>query len=172
MKGIPTVKFDTSRLTKTVLADLESNIRELPEIEGPHFQEIYDLALRSFRVGGDLHTLSTGIMAMNIDGITRPRAAQISMHLWFRAQELMDREQRAKIGITRARWIYSNAPCIPNPKAPAPNDLSRDAAHRAANGKIYVITDGMLLNGKRTWPGRELGCKCTSRSIIPGLEDK
>lgn len=37
MERIPTVKFDTSRLTQTVLVDLERNIRELPEVTEHHF---------------------------------------------------------------------------------------------------------------------------------------
>jgi len=32
MRKVPTVRFDTSRLTAAVLADLEQAVRELPEV--------------------------------------------------------------------------------------------------------------------------------------------
>lgn len=171
MKRIPTVKFDTSRLTQTVLADLERNIRELPQIAEHDFDDVYDVALRSIAAGGDLHMLSTGLVAMNIEGMTPRRASQISTFLWFRAQERMEREQLAAAGITEARWMYSRAPCMVDPKKPTAQDLLQDAAHKAADGKRYCIAEGLLINGRRTWPGREFGCKCSSQPRIPGFED-
>lgn len=171
MKRIPTVKFDTSRLTRAVLADLERNIRDLPEVAEQNFDDVYDVALRSIAAGGDLYMLSTGLVAMNIDGMTSQRAAQISKQLWFRAKEIMDREQQAELGITEAQWMYSHAPCMIDPRKPTSSDLLQDAAHKAANGKIYRIADGMLMNGRRTWPGREYGCKCSSKPRIFGFED-
>lgn len=82
----------------------------------------------------------------------------------------MDREQAAIIGITRARWMYANAPCMLDPKTPTPEDLRLDTAHRSADGKEYAVKEGLLLNGKHTWPGYEYGCKCTHMPLIPGFE--
>ena len=170
MNNRPAIAFDTSCLTPTVLADLEHSVWELPEVNPQNFETFYDMALRSIASGGDLHLFSTAIMAMNIEGLTGQRAAQISMHLWFRVKEMIDRERKVDLGITQARWVYSNAPCMVNPAKPTPADLKRNAAHKAANGMLYAIADGLMLNGKRSWPGRERGCRCTSRSLIPGLD--
>ena len=57
-----------------------------------------------------------------------------------------------------------------NPKKPSAKDICRDAAHRAADGKRYEVGKGMLLNGRLTMPGREEGCECISRPIIPELD--
>jgi hypothetical protein len=38
-----------------------------------------------------------------------------------------------------------------------------------ANGKLFEISTGMFLNGKWTWPGVEPGCRCISKSVIPGF---
>jgi hypothetical protein len=153
-----------------VLADLERAVLELPETTPDNFEKIYDIALRSIASGGDLYLFSTSLMSTGIGGMTGQRAAEISTQLWFRAKEMMDRERHADLGITRARWAYSNAPCMVNPAKPAPADRRRDAAHKDANGKVYVITEGLMLEGKRTWPGRERGCRCIGRSLIPGLD--
>ncbi len=172
MNMLPTITFDTSRLTPTVLADLERNVLKLPEIDQRNFEAFYDLALRAMATGGDLDFFCNGINELNIAGMTGQRAAQISMSLWFKAKGKMDREQQAEIGITRARWAYSNAPCMIDPRKPTPADLRINEAHKAANGKIYLIAEGMLIEGTRTWPGDEWYCKCSSQSEFPGLERK
>ena len=169
MKTIPTVKFDTSRLTAAVLAEVESAVRELPEVTRDNFDGVYDLTVRACALGGDMSLLGRGLMEMGLRGMSWKRASQVSRELWFRAKDLMDRERQTKLGITRARWRYANAPCMIDPGNPSAADLRRDASHKAADGKVYVIADGLLIDGKRCFPGRESGCKCSSSSIFPGV---
>jgi hypothetical protein len=57
-RSFPTVKFDTSRLTTTVSADLRSNIAAVGDIEARHQEVIYEVALRAIMAGGDLALLS------------------------------------------------------------------------------------------------------------------
>jgi len=47
--------------------------------------------------------------------------------------------------------------------------VSRYWPEFAANGKEYDVDKGMWLEQRWTWPGREINCRCVSRSIIPGL---
>src|SRR5271168_4676967 len=75
------------------------------------------------------------------------------------------------IGITHAIWLYSGAPCCEDPKDRSLQDARRDAAHKAADGQRYEIATGMLLDGKWVHPGQEPGCKCSSKSVIPALEN-
>jgi len=90
---------------------------------------------------------------------------------------LTDQEQRdLSLGVTHARWLHPGVDYISlscaafNIRGTDDAELIDDA-HRAADGKVYPIVDGLLVNGKMTAPGREPGCKCVSLSIIPGLED-
>lgn len=57
-----------------------------------------------------------------------------------------------------------------NPKKPSAEDIRQDAAHKAADGKRYEVVKGMLMDGRLTMPGRDEGCKCISRSVIPGFD--
>jgi hypothetical protein len=82
----------------------------------------------------------------------------------------MNQDQQLSLGIKYATWVYGGAPCNLNPENPSAKDIRRDAAHRAADGKRYEVARGMALNGRLTMPGWEDGCKCVSRSIIPGLD--
>jgi hypothetical protein len=161
---IPTVAFDASRVTNAVKADIRKNILLL-EIDKKHADRVYDAAVRSISAGRDLSVLYDAIMQLNVSGMTTRRAGEIALLLNNRATALMNRERQETLSIKQAVWLYSGAPCEINPKKPA----GQDAAHRAANGKSFDVSKGMLLNGIWTWPGVEPGCRCVSKSIIPGF---
>ncbi|MGB8364434.1 MAG: hypothetical protein ACLQUZ_02155 [Rhizomicrobium sp.] len=167
-KRIPTVKFDASRVTDTVRAEIK---RCVIDIEGPTESQrdaIYDAALRSVSAGRDLRTLCVALTELGIEGMTQRKASAIAVLINNRATALMNRAQQQSLGIEKAQWMYSGAPCMANP--PMPTDIERDKAHKAADGQHYKVSQGMFLNGKWTWPGYEDGCRCVSKSIIPGLE--
>lgn len=169
-QAMPTVKFDPSAVSKSVKANLRRNIASLNDLEKEHLREIYDVALLSISAGGDSHLLVTALMTA--EGMSKERAAEIARYLHRKAKALIDRERQASIGITHAKWMYANAPCMTNPSHTTDAEVQQDAAHRAANGKRYEINKGLFVDGKWTWPGAEEGCKCISRSIIPGLEEQ
>ena len=168
--AIPTVRFDPERVTEAIKDDLKKNIRNTKEFDDAHFDRIYDAALRAISRGGDLATLFNAITELDLPNVTKRRASEISRSLNSKAAALMNRDRQLSVGIKYAIWMYSGAPCQANPKNPSAKDIRQDAAHRAADGKKYGVGKGMLLNGKWTLPGREIGCKCASGSIIPGLD--
>ena len=143
---------------------------KIKEFDAAHFDQIYIAALESISVGGNLAILFDAILALNHPDMTKQRAGEISRSINNKAKALMNREQQLSIGIRYAIWIYSGAPCWLNPKNPSAKDIRQDAAHKAAGGKRYEVAKGMLLNGRYKWPGQDEGCKCVSRSIIPGLD--
>jgi hypothetical protein len=163
--GIPTVKFDASRVTETVKTDVRKTIRLLEEIDSAHCEQVYDAALCSISAGGDLSVLFNALMQMNVNSMTKGTAAEIAHFLNRRATALMDKERQESIGIKQALWMYSGAPCEIDPR----KTTGQDAAHRAADMKPFNVSKGMLLDGKWTWPGFERGCKCVSKSVVVGF---
>jgi uncharacterized protein with gpF-like domain len=161
---IPTVEFDPKRVTETVKADLKNNIKKTKDFDESHLDQIYDAALRSIFRGRDLATLFNAIVKLNLPDMTNQRASEISRSLNNKATALMQRNQQVSAGITHAIWVYSGAPCD------SASDIRQDASHKAADGKRYKTSKGMLLNGRLTMPGWDEGCKCFSRSVIPGLD--
>ena len=162
---IPTVSFDASRVSEAVKEDLRNNILLLEEVEERHFDQVYEAALRSITAGRDLSVFYNALMRMNIAGMTKRRASEIAHLLNNKATAWMTRGYQETLGITQAVWLYSGASCEINPKTPT----GQDAAHRAANGKSFDVSNGMFLNGKWTWPGIEPGCRCVSKSAVPGF---
>lgn len=136
VNGIPTVKFDPTRVTDAVLADLKENIRALPEVGANDFETVYQAAVRAISAGGALNIIYAALM--DIKGMPKRRAEDISRSLNFKAQAIMNAEQQTKLGIKYATWLYSGAPCGVSPKQPGGED--QDAAHKAANGKPFLLT--------------------------------
>jgi len=169
-QAMPTVKFDSSTVSENVKTDLLRNIELLDDVEKIHVKPIYELALRSIVTGGDLHLFCTGLMNMNIERMTKGRAAEIGRALSNKAKAVINRERQAVLGITHATWMYANAPCMKDPRHPTDAEVQQDSAHRSANGKKFEVGKGLFLDGKWTWPGVEEGCKCSSRVVLPGLE--
>jgi hypothetical protein len=170
MESMPTIKFDPSVVTKSVKADLRRNIELLGDLEKKHVMQVYELALRSIVGRRDFNQFCTEMMSLHIEGMTKSKAAEIGRSLANKAGAVIDRERQASLGITHAKWLYANAPCMRDPNHPSAAEVQRDAAHYAANGRRYEISKGLFVDGKWTWPGVDEGCKCVSRSIIPGLE--
>jgi hypothetical protein len=165
---MPTVKFDSSLVTKKVKIDLRENIEQLGDIPRKRVREIYDAALAMIEAGGNMPLLYN--VLLELDGMSAGRAGEITRTLLSKARALTEQESRTRLGVTQATWMYANAPCMVNPSHPTDADRKQDAAHQAANGKRFDIGKGLLIDGKWTLPGRGVGCKCVSRSVIPGLE--
>jgi len=167
--SMPTVKFDPSRVTAPIKADLKENIRKIAEFDDTHCDRIYAAALRSITEGGNQAVLFNAIISLDLREMSKRRAGEISRGLSFKAKALMNRDQQLSFGIREAIWVYSGAPCQLDPRKPSAKEIRQNKAHKEADGKRYEVNKGMLLNGCLTLPGREDGCKCISRPIIPGM---
>lgn len=167
---IPTIEFDVSLVTDAVKAEIRHRVAEIEGSTALQRDAIYDAALRSVSAGRDLHTLYAALIELGIEGMTKSNARTIAMRINNRATSLMNRTRQQSLGIEQARWRYSGAPCMTNPKKATPKDIEQDKAHKAADRQCFKVSQGMFLNGKWTWPGDEDGCRCVSISIIPGLD--
>jgi hypothetical protein len=168
---MPTVKFDPSTVSESVKANLRRNIWLLNNIEKKHFRQIYEISLRSV-VSGDLHLFCTELMNIHIQGMTTGWAAEIGRSLSNKAKAIICNERRTALGITHAVWMYAHAPCVVDPHHPTAAELRQDAAHKEADRKRYDLSEGLLVDGKWTWPGVENGCKCSSRIVLPGCKEQ
>jgi len=159
--GIPVVKGDFSQVTEAVKTDLWQAIVQTEDIPAKSAEFVYEVALRT-AVSGNLYEMAEALKSL---GIQKQRATELCRWLPRRAKSLITRDQRIKLGLTEAIWVYSGAPCMGNPSDEA--SKSRDEAHRLANGQKFNVADGLTLNGKNTWPGYEQDCKCSSRTVLP-----
>lgn len=161
-QSLPTVKFDQRLVTKAVKGDLAKTIAMLNEIPSSLKDGLYKEALKS-APERDLGSLTQYILALGLNDMSKPRAAELARFIGRRTGASIDKENRRSLGITEAIWLHSGAPCGIAP------DFVIDTDHRAANGKKYSISVGMQINGECTWPGWDRGCKCISRPLVKGF---
>lgn len=165
---MPTVKLDRTRVTAEVNAVVRKCVDELSDIvRREHRDIVCAAAIKSITAGRDLALLTNAIADLGIEGMTRTRAADISRLINNRASARMAVDGQRSLGIRTGVWRYSGAPCMVTPKRPTDRDRQQDEAHRAADGKVFDLAEGMLVGGVWTMPGCEEGCRCTWSAVMP-----
>jgi len=157
-KEVPTVSFDSSRVTPLVRADLEATLRLIADIPSTDFDRIHRASLESVSRGRDLQVVAQALLT--IDGITKKRAGAIARLVNNRATSIMDRQRQLGLGMKQGIWRYSGASC---------SDADDDV-HSRLDGKKYSLEKGMAVGKHRVWPGMQEECKCGSSPIIPGFD--
>jgi hypothetical protein len=92
-----------------------AKVTEIPDIGDRYLESVYDAAIKSIAAGRDLALLSNSIMEVDIDGMTRKRAGDISLMLNNTATMMIKAERQLALGIVEAVWRYSGGPCMANP---------------------------------------------------------
>lgn len=158
---IPTVKFDRRLVTQEVRRDLWATIEGLDEIPGEFKKRAYEAALVMVLRGRDAGHLADVLRGFRLNNLTDREIGELSIYLANRSTALIDKERLLSNGIRQAMWIYSGAPCT--------GSDGLDELHRRANGSIFQVANGLLLDGRHSWPGLERGCKCTTKPMISGF---
>lgn len=131
------------------------NVSLIRSIAQEHLTQVEGLVMRSVQKGGDMGELRVELQARY--GITKRRASLIARDQNHKATAALNRVRQEELGITEAIWLHSHGGRHPRPE------------HLAFDGHRYEVSKGAFLEGKWTWPGVEINCRCVSRSILPGL---
>ncbi|MGZ8442558.1 MAG: phage head morphogenesis protein, partial [Candidatus Binatia bacterium] len=137
-------------------AVLHENVGLIKSIAERHLSEVEGLVLRSVQQGRNLGDLADELQRRY--GLTRRRAALISRDQNNKATSAMNRARQLDLGIKQAVWKHSHAGRKPRP------------SHVAFNNHVYDVEKGAYLDGVWTHPGLEINCRCTSRSVLPGVK--
>lgn len=154
------VKFQISPVVRDVMeASLAEQVNLIKSIPAEHLARVEGMVHRSVSVGRDVGGLARDLQ--EAFGITKRRAATIARSQNSIATATIHRARQQELGITQAGWLHSGGGKHPRP------------SHVAASGKPYDIAKGWYDPDAKvwTWPGVLPGCRCVSKSIIPGLDD-
>jgi SPP1 gp7 family putative phage head morphogenesis protein len=153
-----TVEFRLSREANDVLqATLAEQVGLIRSIASEHLSQVQGLVMRSVSQGRDLASLSKDLHERY--GVTKRRAAFIALDQNNKSTANITRVRQQSLGITQAKWLHSHGGKHPR------------KSHQEADGKLYDVAKGMLIDGEYIRPGQLPRCRCVSRSVIPGLED-
>ncbi len=156
-RGGFTVKFRmTAAQREAVQAVIGENVALIRSIASKHIADVEALVMRSVAAGRDLGALAGELE--DTYNVTKGRAALIARHQNNTATAHLLRARHIELGVKEAKWLHSTGGRKPRPE------------HVAFSGKTYEIAKGAYLEGKWTWPGVEINCRCVSVPIIPGFE--
>lgn len=151
------VRFKPSQLQRAAIqATIGENVALIKSIAERHLTNVEGIVLRGVSAGRD-----ASLIAKELEenyGVTRRRAATIARTQNNMATATFTKVRQQELGVKKAVWRHSAGGKHPRPE------------HVAFNGKTYDIAKGAYLEGKWTWPGREINCRCVSVPILPGLE--
>ena len=162
MQVVMSRSLQTKRLSDDVCADIEATLRGDARL-AETWQDFYADALASVEDGRRLVRLT---VPLTKSGWTRSDATALATYLHNRASAILTRERHLALGFTHATWTYSGAPCCR--KKAVDDEVRLDAAHRQADGKQFLIAEGLEIEGVRTWPGMQRFCRCFSKPVTLG----
>lgn len=155
-----TVRFKlTAPMNDAYQAVAAENVGLIRSIAERHLTDVQGMVMRSVSQGRDLGTLSADLQAAY--GVTKRRAALIARDQNNKATAVFTKTRQQQLGITRAKWRHSHGGKVPR------------RTHLANDGKVYDIAKGWYDPdvGEYIFPGQLINCRCTSQSVIPGLDD-
>lgn len=153
-----TVPFTQSPAMKDAFDSVVGeNVALIKSIPSQQFDKIESAVMRSVQAGRDLNTLQSELLALGAK--SKNRAAFIARDQSNKATAVMSKARRLSLGLTQAKWVHSGGGVHPRP------------THVAANGKLYDVAVGCLIDGKYIMPGEEPNCRCQSRAVIPGFDE-
>lgn len=158
-----TVSFRPTRKSlesyKLVVAD---NVGLIRNLQASYYNKIQQVVWASVRAGADMHTLSRKLQESY--GIEEKRAALISRDQNAKAKAVIETTRRQELGISYAIWQHSSAGREPRP------------LHQqwGREGQKFDLSKGLFDTDEQEWifPGQLINCRCTSRAIIPGIDDE
>lgn len=151
------VQFHLTRAANDVFqATVQENVELIKSIAAEHLQDVQGLVMRSVTQGRDLEGLAKDLQKRY--GVTKRRAAFIARDQNNKATATITRVRQQGLGIKQAKWRHSRGGKHPR------------KSHQDADGEIYDVDKGMLIDGEYIRPGELPNCRCVAISIIPGFD--
>lgn len=151
------VQFQLTRAANDVFqATVQENVGLIKSIAAEHLQDVQGMVMRSVTQGRDLEGLVEDLQKRY--GVTKRRAAFIARDQNNKATATITRVRQQGLGIKQAKWRHSRGGKHPR------------KSHQDADGEIYDVDKGMLIDGEYIRPGELPNCRCVAISIIPGFD--
>jgi SPP1 gp7 family putative phage head morphogenesis protein len=147
----------TPAMQNTLDAVIGENVALIKSIGSQHLTQVEGLVMRATQAGRDLGPLAKQLEAQF--GVTKRRAAFIARDQANKSTASINSTRQQELGITQGKWRHSGAGAEPRPE------------HVAANGKLFDLSKGMLLEGEWVLPGQAINCRCSWAPVIPGFID-
>ena len=143
----------TRNVNNVLQAVKAENVNLISDLAAKYFTELEGLILRSVREGRDIAGLTRDLEERF--GICRRRALLIARDQNNKASAAISRARMQDAGITEAVWRHSG-------RAKHPRQ-----SHVNADGTIFPLDEGCLIDGDLLFPGEAVNCGCTAAPYMP-----
>lgn len=147
----------TPAMANVVQASIAENVVLIRSIGTQHLTQVETLVMRATVAGRDLGPLAKDLERQF--GVTQRRAAFIARDQANKVTSQLASTRQQELGITQGKWRHSGRNGVNRPE------------HVAANGKLFDLDKGMLLEGEWVLPGQAINCHCSWAPVIPGFID-
>lgn len=152
-KAIPSV--DPLPDPELKAAFVNENVRLIKSIDARYFDEIERLVLDAIANGTRVESLRDDIRGRY--GVSKSRASLIARDQIGKVVGQMTRKRQQDAGVEQATWSTSL-------------DERVRRTHREVEGRKYDLNGpGLLVGGKRLFPGQDYQCRCSSIPVVPGF---
>jgi len=151
-----TVKFKTTEAVEGVIDGIiAENVDLIKSIPREYHTQVNKYVMESVRAGRDIGGLSKTLFERY--DITRNRAEFIARDQNNKATEMIGNARNRSLGIVEGSWLHRSGSKTPR------------KSHIRANGKIFRLDTGLVIDGQLLLPGQDYNCNCSYRPIIPGF---
>lgn len=154
---VRSIRYTLNRKMRALLTSIANqNVSLIKSIPQRHFARIENSVMGSIRNGHGVGKLYEEIHK-NFK-TTKNQAYLIAYDQTKKAYENITRMRKIDLGLNTAVWRHSAVSKIPR------------QSHLKADGKVFDIRKGLLIDGKYTHPKEEINCNCYEQTVISGVE--
>lgn len=151
-----TFKIKISENTKAIAlskdAAMRENVNLIRNIPVKAQEQIHQAVMASISRGRDTTYLEQELS--KIQGLTKNRVKLITIDQNNKATSVINMARQSNLGIKKNIWRHSKAGKEPR------------LSHVAADGKVFSIKEGCLIDGEKIYPGQKIRCRCYSTAIL------
>ena len=147
--GMKGMTRNVNNVIHSVIGENVALIKSIPE---KYFTELEGLVMRSVRTGRDIATLTDELQKRY--EVARDRALLIARDQNNKASAAISRARMQDAGVEMAIWRHSGRARHPRP------------SHLEADGEIFPLSEGLLIDGEYIFPGEEINCGCTAAPYV------
>ena len=150
----------SAALNNGMKAIVHENVALIRSIPAEYLRKVEQDVWQSIRKGYDLGTL-TAKLQTDYRVATFNRAALIARDQTAKAKGVIEAKRRQQLGITEAIWQHSGGGKEPRP----------DHVEAGRKQLRFKLDKGAYISGEYIFPGELINCRCTSRGVIPGIDN-
>lgn len=146
------ISQDTKNLILAKEAAIKDNVALITNMTQDASKKIHSAVMEASSRGRDTKYLREQLM--KIENMTKNRAKLIAEDQLGKVTSILDTTKQVNLGIEENIWKHSRAGKEPR------------QSHVAANGKVYKLSQGCLIDGEHIYPGQKINCRCYSSPVL------